>query len=71
MTDADYLAAWHQVVLPLAAEFQPDLVIVIFINILIAFIDVVNIAITSNSIEINFINIVIIFKFAIVTIIMM
>jgi len=28
MTDADYLAAWHQVVLPLAAEFQPDLVLV-------------------------------------------
>ena len=30
MTDADYLEAWHQVVLPLAAEFQPDLVIILF-----------------------------------------
>ena len=30
MTDADYLEAWHQVVLPLAAEFQPDLVVVLF-----------------------------------------
>merc|ERR1719234_273113 len=28
MTDMDYLAAWQQVVLPLAAEFQPDLVLV-------------------------------------------
>ena len=35
MTDADYLAAWHQVILPLAAEFQPDLVIINSINIAI------------------------------------
>ena len=28
MGDADYLAAWHSVVLPLAAEFSPDLVLV-------------------------------------------
>ena len=27
-TDADYLAAWHGVVLPLATEFQPELVLV-------------------------------------------
>ena len=27
-TDADYLAAWHRVVLPLAAEFDPELVLV-------------------------------------------
>ena len=28
MTDSDYLSAFHQVVLPLAAEFQPQLVLV-------------------------------------------
>ena len=28
MTDRDYLEAWHQVVLPLAVEFQPELVLV-------------------------------------------
>jgi len=27
-TDADYLAAWHSVVLPLATEFRPELVLV-------------------------------------------
>ena len=32
MTDADYLAAWHQVVPPLAAEFHPDLVSITSIN---------------------------------------
>ena len=28
MTDSDYLSAFHQVVLPLAAEFEPQLVLV-------------------------------------------
>ena len=28
MTDGDYLSAWHRVVLPLADEFQPQLVLV-------------------------------------------
>ena len=28
MTDGDYLSAWHRVVLPLAVEFQPQLVLV-------------------------------------------
>ena len=28
MTDRDYLSAWHQVVLPLAVEFEPQLVLV-------------------------------------------
>ena len=28
MTDRDYLSAWHQVVLPLAVDFQPQLVLV-------------------------------------------
>merc|ERR1719209_2501288 len=28
MTDSDYLSAFHQVVLPLAVEFQPELVLV-------------------------------------------
>ena len=27
-TDADYLSAWHRVVLPLAVHFQPQLVLV-------------------------------------------
>ena len=56
MTDADYLAAWHQVVLPLAAEFQPDLVIITSFNIVIISF---NIVITSFNVIITFINILI------------
>ena len=28
MTDSDYLSAWHRVVLPLAVQFNPQLVLV-------------------------------------------
>ena len=41
MTDVDYLAAWHQVVLPLAAEFHPDLVVITSINIIIISISII------------------------------
>ena len=53
MTDADYLEAWHQVVLPLAAEFQPDLVIILFflqMFIIIIIIIIITIITISNLI---------------------
>ena len=58
MADTDYLAAWHQVVLPLAAEFHPDLVSITSINNIIISI---SIPIISINIVIISINIVIIF----------
>ena len=50
MTDADYLEAWHQVVLPLAAEFQPDLVIILFFLQMFIIIIIITIITISNLI---------------------
>ena len=50
MTDADYLEAWHQVVLPLAAEFQPDLVIILFFLQMFIIIIIITITTISNLI---------------------
>ena len=66
MTDADYLAAWHQVVLPLAAEFQPDLVVIISIVIIytidtiIASMNIIISTINTTNISIQVIRIIIV-----------
>ena len=55
MTDADYLEAWHQVVLPLAAEFQPDLVIILFfLQMFIIIIIIIITIITISNLIYNF-----------------
>ena len=61
MTDADYLAAWHQVVLPLAAEFQPDLVVIIYtIDTIIASMNIIISTINTTNISIQVIRIIIV-----------
>ena len=52
MTDADYLEAWHQVVLPLATEFQPDMVIILFFLQMFIIIIIITIITISNLIYI-------------------